>query len=170
MFETKKTDGEPPHRCTMGRLMLVVDGSNASLAASDFAVAMAAEKGCSIIAVYVVDTATMDYLVNMRLLLTTERLGFEKQLEATGHRHLERVVKMAEPMGVKIETHMTRGIFHKSILHLAREHHADAIVVGGWQRTVTRKDYPSVERQAILDEAECPVIVVKEGWKFPVHR
>lgn len=170
MLETKKTAGETPHRCTMGRLLLVVDGSNASLAASDFAVAMSAEKSCSIIAVYVVDTATMDYLVNMRLLLTSERAAFEKQLESTGHRHLERVVNMAEAAGVKIEAHMTKGIFHKSILHLAREHQVDAVVVGGWQRTVTRKDYPSVERQAILDEAECPVIVVKEGWKFPTRR
>ncbi len=169
MLETKKT-AETPHHCTMGRLLLVVDGSNASLAASDFALALAAEKGCSIVAVYVVDTSTMDYLVNMRLLLSTERIAFEKQLEATGHRHLERVVNLAETASVKISTHMSKGIFHKSILHLAREHQADAIVVGGWQRTVTRKDYPSVERQAILDEAECPVIVVKEGWKFPSRR
>jgi nucleotide-binding universal stress UspA family protein len=38
---------------------------------------------------------------------------------------------------------------------------ADVIVLGGWHRTVTRKDVASVQRQLILDEADCPVIVVK---------
>jgi hypothetical protein len=37
----------------------------------------------------------------------------------------------------------------------------DAIVLGGWKRTIARKDVASIERQHILDQADCPVVVVK---------
>jgi nucleotide-binding universal stress UspA family protein len=63
---------------------------------------------------------------------------------------------------VPIEPVLRRGRFHKTILKEARELGASAVVIGGWRRSVTRKDATSVERQLILDQADCPVIVVKD--------
>ena len=40
---------------------------------------------------------------------------------------------------------------------------AAAIVLGGWYRESRQKDLTSVERQLILDLAECPVFVIKDN-------
>jgi nucleotide-binding universal stress UspA family protein len=143
------------------RILLVVDGSEPSLAAADFGVRLALQAGSQVTAIYVIDTATMDYLMQMKILVTDERQEFERDLESTGRRYLDYVSAVAANSGLQIETRLERGSFHQTVLQVAREIGVDAIVVGGWRRTITRKDASSVERQLILDEAEFPVIVVK---------
>ena len=60
-FKTKPTtDTEAP---LFTNVLLVVDGSEAAVAAANVAVRMAAQHGCALSAVYVVDTATLDYLL-----------------------------------------------------------------------------------------------------------
>ena len=145
----------------LAKLLLVVDGSEPSIAAANFAVRLAARDGSSIAAVYVVDTATMDYLMQMRIFVTEEREEFEEDLHRTGTRYLEYVSAIAGKNNVTVETVLRTGRFHRVILKEAAERGVDAIVLGGWHRTVTRKDSTSVERQLILDQADCPVIVVK---------
>ena len=146
----------------IGRMLLVVDGSEPSIAAANYAVRLAAEAGSHITAVHVVDTATMEYLMQMRIFISDERKEFEKDLERTGERYLEYVKAVGRKHGVEVETIQSKGGFHQVILDHARSRNADVIVLGGWHRTVTRKDTTSVERQLILDETDCPVIVVKK--------
>lgn len=159
--KSTKTEPVPGGNALLGRLLLVVDGSDASVAAAEFAVELAAGIGSEITAIYVVDTATMDYLMQMRILVKEEREEFEGDLERTGSRYLDYVTTLGRNLGLEVETVQRKGRFHQTILKEARTMRADAIVVGGWRRTVTRKDATSVERQLILDQAECPVIVVK---------
>ena len=142
-------------------VLLVVDGSEPSVAAAKLAVNMVAQHECALTAVYVVDTATLDYLLQMRIFVAQEREGFEKDLEKTGARYLEYVSTIARKQGMEVETVLRHGSFHQQILLEARERNVDAIVLGGWRRTIARKDTASVERQHILDQADCPVIVVK---------
>ncbi len=143
------------------KILLHVDGSDASMAAANFAVEIAAAQQSKLVAVYVIDTATMEYLSQMRIFISEERDEFEKDLERTGDRYLQYVGTLAAKKGVDLETKSKHGSIHQVILDQAREESADVVVVGGWRRTVTRKDATSVERQLILDEAPCPVIVVK---------
>ena len=167
MFRFGKASKDSPSEPAdlLGRVLLVVDGSEPSIAAANFAVQLAAQAGSHVTAVYVVDTATMDYLLQMRILVKDEREEFETDLERTGTRYLEYVATIGRNHGVEVETAMRRGRFHQTILQEARTLQADAIVLGGWHRTVTRKDSTSVERQLILDQADCPVIVVKREAK-----
>lgn len=144
------------------KILLVVDGSEASIAAANYAVGLGCQVGSTITAVYVVDTATMDYLGQMKIFLSEERREFEQDLQRTGDRYLEYVRTIGRKQGLDVETEQLKGAFHQTILQRARELEVDAIVVGGWHRTVTRKDVASVQRQLILDEATCPVIVVKK--------
>jgi nucleotide-binding universal stress UspA family protein len=145
------------------KILLHVDGSDASMAAAAFAVDLAAAQNSQLTVVYVVDTATMEYLSQMRIFIKEEKDEFEKDLERTGGRYLEYVKTLAAKQGVEPKLKCMRGSIHQIILDQAREEAADVVIVGGWRRTVTRKDATSVERQLILDEAPCPVIVVKKN-------
>ena len=145
----------------LGTFLLVVDGSEPSIAAANFAVHLASQIGSTITAVYVVDTATMDYLLQMHIFVSDERQEFERDVENTGKRYLEYVRTIGNNNGIQISTELLKGSFHQTILTMARNQKVDAILLGGWRRSITRKDATSVERQLILDEAECPVIVIK---------
>lgn len=142
-------------------ILLVVDGSEASIAAANYAVKLTVQIDGSLSAMYVVDTATMEYLMQMHIFVAEEREEFERDLEQTGKKYLDYVRTIAEKQGLEIETLQTKGSFHQCILEEARRRNTDAVVVGGWRRSVMSKDTTSVERQLILDEAVCPVIVVK---------
>lgn len=143
------------------KMLVVVDGSDASMAAVDYAVGLARQVGAALQAVYVVDTATMDYLLQMHIFVSDERREFEKELESTGARYLEYVKTAARKAGLEVTTHLARGAFHKTVLALAREVGADAIVLGGWCETVTRRDVMAGERRRVLEQAACPLIVVR---------
>jgi nucleotide-binding universal stress UspA family protein len=162
MFGRKNDAAEKQASGIFRKILLVVDGSEPSIAAANFAVRLALDVRAAIIAAYVVDTATMDYLMQMRIFVSEEREEFERDLETTGKRYLDYVQAIAKKQGFdQMENVMLKGPLHREILRQAREMGADLIVVGGWRRSITSKDTASVERQLILDEASRPVLVVK---------
>ena len=144
------------------RLMLVVDGSRLSDEATYFAFRLAKRLECELEAVYSVDTATMDYLLQMHIFVTEEREDFEQAIEEKGRNYVERVQRLAEASGVEVETKILRGRFHQTILDYARICEADAIILGGWgDGRGHAKDTFSVERELIMKLAERPVFVIK---------
>ena len=145
----------------LGNLLLVIDGSEASIAAANFAVRLAAQVDSILHAIYVVDTATMDYLMQMRIFIAEERQEFEKDLERTGTRYLDYVKTIGRKCHVEIQPHLKRGRFHQTVLQTSRELEVDAIILGGWCASVTRKDATCVERQLVLTDSKCPVIIVR---------
>lgn len=148
----------------LNKVLLVIDASKASLAATDYAIQLAQQTKGELIAIYVVDTETMDYLKNLRILADTERQFFEKQIETSGKHILDNIKQKADKLQISNKTILSRGVFHKEVLICAAQEQANLIIVGGWARTITRKDKPSVERQLIMDEASCPVLIIKEGY------
>ena len=144
------------------RLLLVVDGSQRSEEAACFACRLAKRLGCALEAVYSVDTATMDYLLQMHIFVSDERNEFEAAIEEKGKSYLERVKRFAEAYGIELETKILRGRFYQTILDYGKASQADAIVLGGWgDGRGHAKDTFSVERELIMKLAECPVFVVK---------
>jgi nucleotide-binding universal stress UspA family protein len=143
------------------RVMLVVDGSQAGDAAALFAFRFARRLNCPLVAVYTIDTATMDYLLQMHIFVSDERNEMEQALEAKGRNYLDRTRRMGEAWGVQVETKIMRGAFHQAVLQQARQQNADAIIIGGWKRSSHDKDTFSTERELVMDLAACPVIVVK---------
>jgi nucleotide-binding universal stress UspA family protein len=162
-FGRQTTQAEPATTATnlLGSCLLLVDGSEPCVTAAGFAIELAKQTGSRITAVYVVDTATMDYLMQMHIFVKEEREEFETDLEHSGQRYLEYVATIGRKLGVPLETVLRKGRFHSTIIQEARTLAVDAIVVGGWRRSVTRKDVASIERQLIPDQADCPVLVVK---------
>lgn len=145
----------------LAKLLVLIDGSEASLAAVRFAVGLAAQVTGELQAMYVVDTATMDYLLQLRIFVTDERQEFEQDLERTGTRYLEYARAIGRKQQVEVRTHLRKGAFLQMVLPAVRELQIDAIVLGGWRSTMMRKDAMCEQRQLVLLEAPCPVIVVK---------
>jgi nucleotide-binding universal stress UspA family protein len=162
-FGRPKTQPGPvsPPANLLASCLLVVDGSDPCIAAANFAVELATQTGSRITAVYVVDTATMDFLMQLRVFVREEREEFEADIERTGRRYLEYVSTIGQKHGVAVSPVLRKGRFHTAILQEARDLRVNAIIMGGWRRSITRKDATAVERQLILDLADCPVIVVK---------
>jgi nucleotide-binding universal stress UspA family protein len=150
-----------PQPSVLAHLLLVVDGSEAGMAATHLAVGLARRLGSRLTAVYVVDTATMDYLMQLRIFVQDEREEFEADLERTGQRCLDALASLCHVADVEVTPLLLKGRFHSTILREARTLKADAIVLVGWSQSIMRKDAASVERQLVLDQAECPVLVVK---------
>lgn len=163
IFGRPKPNGAPPPAAPsiLGPVLLVVDGSEMAMAASQLAVGLAQHLGSPLSAVYVVDTATMDYLMQLRIFVQDERDEFEADLEQTGRRCLDSVAALGRAGGITVRTVLQRGRFHSTVLHEARSLKAGVIIVAGWSQSITRKDAATVERQLLLDQAECPVLVVK---------
>ena len=159
--ESRSPAPDKPPLPSVRRMLVVVDGSRPALDAVDYAIALATRLYCELIAAFVIDTAIMDYLLQMRILVKDEREDFEQDLEKKGRNTLARVRSQGEAHGIEIETILCKGRLHQTILQTARDLKVDTIVIGGWHEGSTLKDSSSVERQLVLDQAECPVIVIK---------
>ena len=143
-------------------VLLVVDGSKPSIAAANFAIKLAKQVNCKVLALNVVDIATIDYLLKMQILVAAERHEFEMELESSGKKHLEHIQTLARNNGLEFTTIQRKGSFHQTILAEAKEKQVNVLILGGWHHSVTRKDASSIERQLILDQANFPIIVIKE--------
>lgn len=172
MFFSKKTNGKenllsssskPPDFVFIRKALLVVDGSQPSLDAAEFAVNFARQTNCHLCAAFVVDTATLDYLQQMHIFVSEEREELEGDLKRKGKRYLAGVEELAKKYELSVDTYICQGRFHQVILKLARELEVDLIITGGWKHEIKQKDSSSIERQLVMDLAECPVIVVKKA-------
>jgi len=150
------------------KALLVVEGSQPSVQATTFAIKLARQTGCELLAVAVVDTATLDYLLQLHIFVQDEREELEQDLVHKGRRYLAGVEEEAKAAGISVRTHLCSGRWHQMILHLANDYQPDVIIIGGWKHEIKQKDTTSVERQLIMDLAECPVIVVKSKTE-PKH-
>lgn len=148
-------------RAFLKRILLVVDGSQESEEATEFALRMAARLGSDLIAAYVVDTATMDYLQQLHIFVSEERADLEESINVKGQSYLERTKRLAQAAGVRVETTVLRGRLHHVVLHFVRENQIDALVLGGRKGLYHDKDVSTVERELLLELAALPVIVVK---------
>ncbi len=152
---------EKPPLPFIRKMLVVVDGSQPAMDAVDYAIALATRASCELIAAFVIDTAIMDYLLQMRIFVKDEREDFELDLEKKGRHALAQVRSQALLHGLEVETILCKGRLHQTILQATRDLQVDTIVIGGWHEGTTLKNSSSVERQLVLDQAECPVIVVK---------
>ncbi|MGN0893192.1 MAG: universal stress protein [Oligosphaeraceae bacterium] len=145
----------------LNRLLLVVDGSAESENATAFALKMARALPCELIAAYVVDTATMDYLQQMRIFVSEERAELEDAINAKGQAYLQRTRMLAKAANIPLDTTILRGRFSNAVLQLLRQRDVQAVVIGGRKGLYRHKDAFTVERELLLDQSPVPVMVVK---------
>ena len=143
-------------------IVVAVSGSEASINAAKYAIAMARCYRLKLIAVYVVDTATLRELLLSRIFVEDESADYETSLEQNGHRYLNYVEELASKKGVDVEKVLRRGAISTEIVEASEDAKADLILLGGVEETaVLREPLPRQYRE-IMRHARCSVLVVKE--------
>ena len=142
-------------------VVVAVSGSEASINASKFGILMTKLYRTRLIAVYVVDTATLKELLLSKIFVEDESLEYEKSLEDNGHRYLNYIEELAEKKGVGVEKVLRRGAVFSEIIQAAEDNDADLILLGGWEAK-GKSDVLSRQHREILINAKCSILVVKE--------
>ena len=144
------------------RILLLVDSTEATAAAAECAVSLAKLCRAELIALSVVDTETLKELLTYKIMVPEEMEDYEKDLEHTGRRQLALVEEQAKKAGVDVRTVHKKGSVHAVVLGEQASAQADLIVLSGFRPSLVKRDLLAREKQLILDEAGCAVIVVKK--------
>ena len=143
-------------------VVVAVSGSESSINAAKYAIAMARCYRTKVIAVYVVDTATLRELLLSKIFVEDESADYEKSLEQNGHRYLNYVEELARKKGVEIEKVLRRGSIASEVVEVAEDSTADMILLGGFEDKALLRDALSRQRRDIVRLARCSVLVVRE--------
>ena len=143
------------------RIALLVDGTDGGLQAAKVAVALAGFGGAELTAVGVVDTETLNKLLSFKIMVDVEMAEYEKELTASARKHLDFVADLARSEKVSCETVLGSGDIAQILLAELRGRKADLLVMGGFTASMARLDLLAKAKQTVLDDAECPVMVIK---------
>ncbi|MCX7030319.1 MAG: universal stress protein [Spirochaetes bacterium] len=143
-------------------IVVAVSGSEASISASKYAIVLAKQYRCRLVAVNVVDTATLKELLLSRIFVEDESFEYERSLEENGQRYLNYIEELAGRKGVAVEKVMRKGAVFSEIINVAEEREADLIILGGFEEKGGTRDVLSRQRRDILLHAKCSILVVKE--------
>lgn len=144
-------------------IMVMVNGTDASINAVRFAVLMAKLYRCRVHAMYVVDTATIKQLTLNRIFIEEESREYQKSLEDNGNRYLAFVEEMAQEKGVKVEIELRHGAIWSEVVAAAEEKKIDVILLGGNDgESGEENEIISPSYRSIMLRARCSVLIVKE--------
>ncbi len=143
------------------RIALMVDGTDAGLEAARVAIALAGFGGSELCAVSVVDTATLKQLLSFKIMVDVEMAEYEHDLETSANKHLDYVEQLARGEKIKCETVLARGDIGQVVLAELKKRSTDLLVMGGFTASMARLDLLAKAKQTILDDAACPVMVIK---------
>jgi len=143
-------------------VVIAVSGSEASVNAARYAIVLAKQYRCKLVAVNVVDTATLKELLLSRIFVEDESFEYEHSLEENGQRYLNYIEELAARKGVAVEKVMRKGAVFSEIINAAEEREADLIVLGGFEEKSGTRDVLSRQHRDILRNARCSILVVKE--------
>jgi len=143
-------------------VVIAVSGSEASVNAARYAIVLAKQYRCRLVAVNVVDTATLKELLLSRIFVEDESFEYEHSLEENGQRYLNYIEELAARKGVAVEKVMRKGAVFSEIINAAEEREADLIVLGGFEEKSGTRDVLSRQHRDILRNARCSILVVKE--------
>ncbi len=143
-------------------VVVAVSGSEASINAAKYGIAMAKLYRCKLLAVYVVDTATLKELLLSKIFVEDESTEYERSLEQNGQRYLNYVDELAQKKGVAVDKLLRRGAISTEIVEAAEENSADLILLGGFEERGSFRDAISRQHREILKHSKCSILVVKE--------
>jgi nucleotide-binding universal stress UspA family protein len=136
-------------------ILLAVDDSSDSLAATRLAVSLASALHAELRAVHVL----ADHELDLALETATGRpLGGRR-----GHHVaavLARVSSLAEDEGVAVDTQVLSGAVGTAILDAARDWDADLVIIGKSARLAAGEPYVGALTRHVLEFADEPVLVV----------
>ena len=142
----------------MKTLLLCVDGSAASTAATRVALGMAAEWPARIHAIYVVEDGGLAARVDEAI----DGQGSAERLVGAGEALLQRVRTLADRAGVEVKSSVEQGEPFERILDKARALQPDFIVMGRTGRRGPGRALVGSEVEHVLEFTEWPLVIVPE--------
>jgi len=140
------------------RILVSIDGSDASIRAANTAIQMAAVHGLPVIALYVVDDRAVEEVVTVS---GEAPDTVRRQLESKGWRYLEHVARLAKNYAVACERLVRKGRPYSQIADLVRSRHVDLVVVGESRVQSARRALVGGLTDHVIEHTPCSVLVVK---------
>jgi nucleotide-binding universal stress UspA family protein len=142
-------------------ILVLVDGTELSFHAADGAIDLARALGARLTALAVVDRETLHQLLSVKILVDTEMDEFEKELQDSARRHLKHVSERALDRRVAVEEVLLTGSIVEIVAKVVHERTVDLIALGGYDSGRVSRDLLARQRQSVVDNASCPVLIVK---------
>jgi nucleotide-binding universal stress UspA family protein len=148
-------------RSPVNHILVLVDGTKSSFQAADYAIELARTVGARITALAVVDTDTLRQLLNVRILVDSEMVEFEDELQKSAQNQLDEVRQRAMNKRVKFEDVLRSGNSEVVVPVELSQRGVDLLAMGAFRSERVKFDLIARQRQQVLDRTTCPVIVVK---------
>lgn len=140
------------------RILVPIDGSDASIQAMRTAANMAAVHRLPVIALYVIADKTVD---EMMAVTGDSEDAVRRQLEEKGWSYLEHAERIARSYGVTCERMVRRGIPHSQVADVVEDQGADLVVLGEARRQISRRALLGSFTEHVIEYVPCSVLVVK---------
>ena len=142
-------------------ILLFAESSEEGMRAARDAVRLAADEDAVLVIATVIDTSILKQLVTFRIFVEEERAEYEQELEESGRKYLHYMSQLASKAGVTNRTSLLRGACHTAILHEQKARSADLLVMGAFRTSTARRDLMAHQKQLIIDDIPCPVLLVR---------
>ena len=148
-------------RHTYANIMLFAEGSDEGMRAARDAIHLASDEGAALVIAAVVDTILLRQLLTTRIFIPEEMQEYEKDLEASSRKQLNYIAQLADEAKVKNTTLLLRGPCHAVLVRAQKDQNADLFVMGAYHSRSARRDLMASEKQLIVDDIACPVLLVR---------
>ncbi len=146
----------------INKILVYIDGTESSISAAMYAVALSKTTGASLTALYVINTKALNDLVKARIFLAEEEAEYHRDLEQDAERYLNHVRKLAEQKNIVISTKSLSGTIHREIKAEVQENKYDLLVLGGLSNIRSRRDEFFNETDRAMRSVSCPVLVIRD--------
>ena len=146
---------------TYSTIMVFAESSDEGMKAARDAISLAVDVGATLIIASVVDTTVLTHLVTSHIFVPEEMEEYEHELETSCRRQLTYIAQLADKAKVKAQTVLLRGACHAMVLREQKERKADLLVMGAYRARMAKRDVMANEKQLIVDEIACPVLLVR---------
>jgi len=157
------------------KLLVPVDGSNASISAVKKALELAKKYGFAIKLISVVTEKSSEYRrhenawrgVDGSIISDSEELEkrLEEKIKENAQRLLDAIVSKLDFSGIRVEKEVLLGEPYAKILETAKNDNIDIIVMSNRGFSKVKRFFVGSVTQKVISDAPCPVLVVNPGFE-----
>jgi nucleotide-binding universal stress UspA family protein len=140
------------------RILMPVDGSRSSAKAVRFALRLACQQGCEVIALHVVDE---EMAGDMARYTGRKKAEILERMQRSGEGIVAEVRRLAQDEGAQVKAVAEVGVPYRVIIARTREEQADLIVMGTVGRKGPRRVLIGSVTERVIEYSPVPVLVVK---------